>query len=420
MSTKKNLLIITHNITELTPGGGIEVYQDIIRKNPEYNVFFLVKTTRNNTPEYIVRTPDEKFRIYALEKQISVKTVKEDQRMNLVVQLIREHKIDLVHFQHLLGHPLGLPKVLQNMKIPMLYTLQDFYLTCFKFNLRKPNGSFCNTFDHSVSQCNFCLQATHNIEFGYQEQRRAFIGEMLSNFAGLISSTNYTKNAFQKIYPHLPDDLFHILPLPKPWPSNDQERPTPKPKGEFLEVAIPGNYNSVKGGDLMFELIRGLQHEKIRFTVLGRIQEPKYKELFEKHKFPNLIIKGGYDPKDIIDILKDYDVSLHLSVWPETYMITLSEAWTAGVVPIVTNLGAQGERVEHDKNGFAVPVDGIGEVYDALKSLLDSPKKLIEMKQAAIDTFTPTGEDHIPELNKIYEKVLSAHPKQGISVIRGK
>ena len=416
MPTKRNLLIVTHNITEFAPGGGIEVYQDIIRKNSEYNVFFLIKIVRNNKIEYVIQTPDEKFHNHPIETKTAI-NVAIDQ---LVTRLIKEYRINLVHFQHLLGHPLSLPMTIQNLNIPTLYTLHDFYLICVKFNLLKPDGSFCNTFDRSVSQCNFCLQTTHNFEFGYQESRRAFIGKMLPHFTGLITSTNYTKNAFQKVYPHLPDNLFHILPPPQFRSSDNRERPPLKPKGEFLEVAIPGNYNSVKGGDTIFELIQGLSHEKIRFTILGRIQEPKHQQLFKKNNFPNLVIKDGYDAKDIVDILKNFDVSLHLSVWPETYMITLSEAWAAGVIPIVTNLGAQGERVDHDKNGFVVPVDGVGEVYDALKSLLTSPKKLMKMKRAALDTLTPSGEDHIPELNKIYKNILLEHAQKPISVANAK
>lgn len=36
-------------------------------------------------------------------------------------------------------------------------------------------------------------------------------------------------------------------------------------------------------------------------------------------------------------------------------MIALSEAWSAGLIPIVTDLGAQSERVTDGVDGFKVP-----------------------------------------------------------------
>ena len=40
----------------------------------------------------------------------------------------------------------------------------------------------------------------------------------------------------------------------------------------------------------------------------------------------------GKMPGSIDQRLMDFDVSLHLSIWPETYCLTLSEAWRAGLV----------------------------------------------------------------------------------------
>ena len=72
--------------------------------------------------------------------------------------------------------------------------------------------------------------------------------------------------------------------------------------------------------------------------------------------------------------LSSCQVGLFLSLWPETYCITLSEAQMHGLIPIVTALGAQAERVVDRENGFHVPVNDPGAVLNALRRLLDAAR----------------------------------------------
>ena len=97
---------------------------------------------------------------------------------------------------------------------------------------------------------------------------------------------------------------------------------------------------------------------------------------------------------------------MHLSIWPETYCITLSEVWQAGIVPIVSDIGALGERVTHGVNGYKVPFGEPGPVVHILERLTAQPT-LIENARSKIthDLFV-IPDTHALWLRDLYEKLL--------------
>ena len=73
-------------------------------------------------------------------------------------------------------------------------------------------------------------------------------------------------------------------------------------------------------------------------------------------------------------------VSMHNSIWPETYCLTLSEAWSAGLVPIVSDIGALGERVQDQINGYKFPPENIGKAVDILTFLSNNMSELVKVQ----------------------------------------
>jgi len=135
------------------------------------------------------------------------------------------------------------------------------------------------------------------------------------------------------------------------------------------------------------------------------VEEP-YDVILRDLALPNVEIHGKYHAGSIVEQLQEMSLSLHLSIWPETYCITLSEAWQAGVVPIVSDVGAIGERVSHGINGFKVPMEGPGTVVDILRQLIAQPG-LIEKARMQINSgLIVTRDTHISWLKCLYDKLL--------------
>jgi hypothetical protein len=99
---------------------------------------------------------------------------------------------------------------------------------------------------------------------------------------------------------------------------------------------------------------------------------------------------------------------MHLSILPETYGLTLSEAWTLGLVPIVTNIGAFGERVSDGINGIKIPVGSSTDLIKALQTLLSQPSTLANLRKPLVDLPISWMPSHIADLSHLYQDLLQA------------
>lgn len=406
---KRKLLIVTHNTAALGGGGGVEVYQEYLKDMQNWDVYFLFRIKQDGKRFWLLQHPDNTISSYSFPTTFPPLWLRDESVEQTFANILAEHKFTLIHFQHLLWHPLSLPIVAKNADIPSIYTLHDHFLVCSRFNLIGIDNTYCDIFNEPISQCDYCLEKHHNYPPGTQIKRRKFVERVLDSFSLLIANTPWTKDQFLKVYPHVSREKISVVEMLKPphtTPVSPLSIENASPTS-ILRVAIPGNFNRLKGGDTIIRLMQGLEERDIHFTILGTVQEKSYLQVIEKLQLKNVSVLGGYDSKKIVSLLANFDISLHLSIWPETYMITISEAWAAGVVPIVSPLGAPGERVEHGKTGFVASPNSIGRIHDILINLSQNPTTLKSMKDN-IDSIKIVGpQDHLQELSLVYEAVLS-------------
>ena len=117
-----------------------------------------------------------------------------------------------------------------------------------------------------------------------------------------------------------------------------------------------GNHARNKGADTLIAIVRQLACESIRFRIAGAVDKD-YKARLQALPRNAVELLGPYEPEQVGAILRGCHVALFASPWPETFMLTLSEALHAGAVPVGPNLGAYGERVRDGENGLVVRGD---------------------------------------------------------------
>ena len=145
----------------------------------------------------------------------------------------------------------------------------------------------------------------------------------------------------------------------------------------------------------------------IKFTICGRI-DAEYHPVLKDLKLQNVEVRGAFSPGELD--LTEFDVALIISIWPETYCITLSEAWRAGVVPIATQIGALADRIKPNVNGFTVPPHGIGEIVELLQQMEADRSLLDDIRANITPDLWLTPEQHCNALRDIYARLLNAHP----------
>lgn len=85
------------------------------------------------------------------------------------------------------------------------------------------------------------------------------------------------------------------------------------------------------------------------FSVYGWEQRDEpYKKLFDQiNDHPNMTYHGGKTNREVRSALENAHMFLYPSIWPETSCLAAIESLCAGVMPIVPNLAALPETVEH-------------------------------------------------------------------------
>lgn len=406
-SARKRVLVVAHNRVQHRPGGGVELYQELL-SNLLTGFDFIYFYPRVQEQSWAIRVEGPGFRedheCVGFERSPLIDAGIEQ----IFEETLFRHKIDLVHFQHLLHLPLSLPLLAKSYGVPTIYHLHDFHIICHRFNLLNFEGRFCDVVNRGDHQCDNCLLAAENLPPGSKTRRDSFISEAIRCIDVFVASTPYSRDYVERFFPESRGKI-QVIEMVVP---GSEASPPPVRQEEHkggLQVAVPGNFTFEKGGRYILDVIRSAEDLDVQFHILGRVQ-PEFRDRLSGLNQRHVHLTGGYRQADVLSILSRFDVSLHLSIWPETFLIALSEAWQAGLVPIVTALGAPGERVKDGHDGFVVPPHDPGAVLHCLKRLLFDPG-LIRQMQAQVANRTPmTGARHAEALRALYDAQMDARP----------
>lgn len=401
---RRNILMVTHNVHGNQPGGGVEIYQLNLKQLKE-KLFYLFPVHIDNEWFYRLQSENEVVD-YALPSALHRRALHNSAWEQQFQRVLYEHSIDLVHYQHLLGHPLSLPIISHALNIPSVFTYHDHYLICDSFNLLDYKGQFCDTARKSVFLCDICLNASLGLPSNSQTRRRNFISRMVQCFDTVVFNTSESKEYLLKIYPEIEVSRCRVIEMMVPGHRSSIERTeaTVRAKRSNLNVVILGNFGTTKGAEDLLRIFNIMRDDTVNFTILGRVDE-SYKIAFTDLDLPNVTVKGEYDQGLLMQLLANFDVSLHLSIWPETYLISLSEAWAAGLVPIATNLGAAGLRITDNVDGFKVSVGDPGRVVELLTNLAQNDDLLTKLKMQIAGKALQSSGAHLAELANLYDEL---------------
>lgn len=410
---RPKVLFVTHNIIGSEPYGGVEVYQDAMRQamSDRYEFFFYApdRSAANQRRYRLYEESMTYVEDHEFAEPITDAHLISAERERYFASLLMRHSFDLVHFQHLIGHTpslLYLPKVLG---IPSVLSLHDYYGVCGRFNLIDYKGKYCNVPSLPKSVCDVCLNAGEGLAVGSQAQRRAFFARALERVDVLHANTSGVAALYRSIYPHGLDERARVCGVPMP-PAAAQAVRRKRGKSDRLKVAILGNFTRNKGADEMIHAFNQLRYEPIEFTIFGPVAEP-YNEILSALGLPNVQVHGSYKAGTLGHVLADYSLSLHYSIWPETYCITLSEAWQAGLVPVVSDIGALGERVIHGVNGFKVPNAQAGALVDLLRTLLYDNDQIEDVRKNVTPDLYVEVDEHARWLDGVYSELIQRMPR---------
>lgn len=411
-SGKLRVLHVAHNYITQQPIGGVEVYIDLVTRTladqHDSLIYFPDRKQKFGKTMCLHSLRDSTTFRHTFASEFDKDCLSDFEREVYFAHLLHDQRIDLVHFHHLIGHPLSLPLVARMQGIPAVLSMPDHYSVCSRFNLINHANRYCNAAEIPLASCDICLKATSKARFGTQGARRAFVSAMLDNVDSIIFLSQDTRRIAEAIYPSLAD---HPRLHAEGYPTVPRPVMPRLTASNRLQVAIPGNFNSIKGADNLCRIFDALRDDPIDFHIHGRV-DPPFDWILRELNLPTVILHGAYKPDTLHDKLSVCDVALLLSTWPETYVLTLSESFRARVVPVVTDIGALGERVRDGYNGRKVPIDEAGAVVAALRDLASNRRELERLRANLDDSMFLHLDAHVAFLTGLYDELLAEY-RQG-------
>lgn len=381
------VLFVAHNIVQQGRFGGAETYLEAIRTRiGSIEPWILVPdTNKSDGRRFLLYDRDLALRdSITLAAPYSAALLTHPELEIFFQKLLAEYRFERVQFNHLLGFPPSLPIIAKAMGATTLYSLHDYFPICDRFNLLGPAGRYCGIDQRPPATCDVCLKQTQGLEPGSQARRRRFMRESMKAIDVVLAGSPASAALLRMFFPETESRTRLLLPPVNAVPA----RPATRPEGP-LKVAHLGNFGRQKGAETILRVIERCQGQPVEFHIFGRV-DPEFLPLLEKHAGSAVTLHGTFQGGTVPAALAACDVMLFLSTWPETYGITLSEAQMAGLVPIVTNIGAQAERVTAGETGFLVEIGDAAGVTAILLSLMQDRASLERLRgnlptQAGID-----------------------------------
>lgn len=385
---KPKLLFVVHNTIKDGEFGGLEVHQDVVAKqlSYDYDICFLTAYKVSDGVEIALLDNNyNELKVKRINQKIDISSLLQNAQFESTFsEIISDRSIELVHFFHFLRVPPSLTRIAKAMGVPYTLSLHDYYPILRNFTLTDGNGIYL---DGKVGQHNELDQMVSKdpgTSSGAYTRRHAAYNYVLSNAETIIYISQASKKIFEKAFPLIKNHAstrVHHAPIPSTNYKFFRAQKNTRKSSDSVSYVVLGNLAMHKGGNYLVDALSGLRsftgsihfHGSIDKAIKKRIED----ELGDKAIFHGRYQSGSLD-------LTVYDFSLHLSTWPEVYCQTLSEAWAMGVVPIVTDIGALGDRVIHMENGLKVDYRNSSTLKALIEYIQVSPESFKHLRD--IDT----------------------------------
>jgi glycosyltransferase involved in cell wall biosynthesis len=323
-------------------------------------------------------------------------------------RLLDRVRPDIVHIQHLLFLSLGMIDEIKKRDIPLVYTLHDYWLICYRGQLIKDDFSICAK--GSIPECRECLKYLLRIKpysiYFYSVLRKFCPPRVLGAFKNIylklvksrslkdivrlkdslrearskidlfIAPSNFIKDIF--INNGIPQEKIVYSPYGFDKLSFSG-RVEGNPGRKVLNFGYIGTLLPMKGIDILISAFQGLKSRDIKLSVYGKLFSYSGFEAYPEQlrnksaKDPRIALMGGYDNKDVAGILNDFDVVVVPSIWQENAPLVIQEAFLAGKPVIASRIGGIPELVTDGVNGLLFNPGDPQDLREKLEYIIDNP-----------------------------------------------
>lgn len=414
---------------------GSEVYsQSICTELSKYHRLSVFTREENPyTPCFSIREEkiNENLTLYLINNPQGKDGYRHQQMDNVFSSLIKKLQPNIAHIGHLNHLSTGLVDVLEQFKIPIIYTLHDFWLMCprgqfLTRSIGRAEGNFQLCTHQDDKKCaidcyKVYFSGIKENEANDVEQWESWVHSRMEEIKRIVSKINlfiapskYLKNRFEKDF-HISRDKIIYLDYGFP---TEYLVPTEKiKKDEPYTFGYIGTHIPAKGVNLLIDAFKKIEKPAI-LKIFGRENGQSTKALqamacSSKNKIEFL---GEYMNHNLVnDVFSKVDCIVVPSIWGENSPLVIHEAQACKIPVITADFGGMKEYVAHNVNGLLFKHRETDSLAEQLNFAISNPEKMKELGSVGYlhseNGTIPNIKEHCKQLEIIYQNIMSKEYK---------
>jgi glycosyltransferase involved in cell wall biosynthesis len=390
-----------------------EVFIFTREENPYLSEFHLRKEIRQpNLEIYFINIPRGKDG-YRHEK------------MDIVFhKFVQEVKPDIAHIGHLNHLSTGFVNILYEQKIPIVYTLHDFWLMCPRGQFLQTNFGNSDYYQLCESQEDRkCATNCYNAYFSgrnesleneienwtdWISQRMKEIHSLCQKVAVFISPSQYLRDRYVKEF-SIPEEKillldygFHLERFKKYYTY----------KVRAFTFGYIGTHIPAKGVNLLLDAFLKIEEPTV-LKIWGRDNGQSTLALKEKARLSKnkIEFQGEYKNASIAkSVFAEIDCLVVPSIWMENSPLVIHEAQQSKIPVITASAGGMKEFVAHKVNGLLFEHRDINSLREQMEFAINNPFTMKDLgKKGYLYSETgdvPSIETHTAKILGIYDALI--------------
>jgi glycosyltransferase involved in cell wall biosynthesis/MoaA/NifB/PqqE/SkfB family radical SAM enzyme len=427
-SSKMHILKIIHGYPPIYNAGS-EVYSQSIcnELSKRHKVSVFTREENPYSPCFSIREQkvNDNLTLYFVNNPQSKDGYRHKQIDDNFAELVKKLNPDIAHIGHVNHLSTGLIDELNKLKIPIVYTLHDFWLTC-------PRGQFLtrsigkeNNFQLCEKQVDKkCAIDCYKVYFSGREENEDTDIENWSNWIHqrmietksiinkvdlFIAPSNYLRDRFINDF-GVPESKIIYLDYGFPTEYLTQTEKS-KEKTNYTFSYI-GTHIPAKGVNILIEAFKQIE-EPATLKIYGRANGQStnaLKALAENSK-NKIEFAGEYINNNLAnDVFSNVDCIVVPSIWGENSPLVIHEAQSCKIPVITADFGGMKEYVQHKVNGLLFEHRNTNSLAEQMKFAVSNPDKMKTFGERgymySADGNVPNIQDHCKELEMIYQKFI--------------
>lgn len=363
----------------------------------------------------------------------------------VAAQVVDDFRPDVAHIHHLTCLSTGIVAMLAARRVPVHYTLHDYWLMCHRGQLLDVDYRVCG--GPGAAVCRACLGPAVGAGQGafalgralrtFERWMPAPVARRLRPFAlGAVLAASRRSTADDEARART-EHMRRLCAMVARFiaPSRairdrfvafgvDPGRITLAeygidrsacaasrgPRSDRLRLGFIGSLMVSKAPHVLLEAYRLLPPGSASVDLFGGVAayhgDDRYgRQLAPLAAQPGVRMHGAWPHERVGEALASMDVLVVPSIWPENSPFVIREAFAAGVPVVASNIGGIPEIVTHGVNGLLVAPGSAGDLARALRRLLDEPD-LVDRLRRGIRPPRSIEED-VQSTRALYEEILA-------------